>query len=431
MSIYPLFYLLVVTSGWLVAFWRGPIWALVVYVFIYFNIPAHQWWGSQVPDLRWSLLAAAVLLTSCMMHGDKLTPRSSSQNLPGVFLLLLLVWMMAISPFGPDPGRSWNKVYDFFRYVLIFFLINRVIRDFTKYRLFVAMLLVCTFYLSVLAHHYFSGSRLDGVGLPDASDANMLAALVLLVLPLYVAMFVTEQKWLRLLPLAAMVMVLNMFVMCGSRGAFLGLIVQGGMALPILRRQVGLFRALACCLIVVACLFRLMSDQYKDRLLGLEQGLQNESGEMGAVSAGRTEIWKYGLLMVRDYPLGAGGGAFRGLSPLYIPGSLLTGGERASHNTYLLVLVEQGGVGLIIYFGFIFALFRILFRAIKQARGKELSATQQKVLYHANAVAIGLAGFWTASFFIDRLYFEGIYLISALVPVLVRLLENPEAENNM
>jgi len=423
MGIYPLFYLCVVAVGWLAGLLRGPIWALLTYVFVYFNIPAQQWWGGQVPSLRWSFIAAGVLLASCFLHREQLNEITFFRNTLGRILLLLLLWMVLIVPFTPNPEHSWIRVYDFFRYVFIFFLIGKVLTDFLQYRLFLGVILFCTFYLSVLAHHYFTGARLDGIGLPDAADANMLAALVVLVLPFYVAAFFTEKGWVRLLPLGAMVFVLNMFVMCSSRGGFVGLALQMCFALPLLRKQVGLVKTLFCCLLVVGCLYRLMSPQYKARLWNLEQEVKSEQEEnFGKVSAGRTEIWSYGLQMARDYPLGAGGGAFQALSSRYIPRNLLSGGERASHNTFLLVLVEEGMVGLMLFILFLFVQFRILFRTLRGSRAGPLSAEQKKIVYHIHALLISLAGFWAASFFIDRLYFEGIYLIVALVPVLSRLL---------
>ncbi len=232
----------------------------------------------------------------------------------------------------------------------------------------------------MLAHHYFTGARLDGVGLPDASDANMLAALVILMLPFYVVFFFTENGWIRFLPLVSMIMVINMFVMCGSRGAFVGLAVQAAVAILLLRRQIGLFKSVACCSLVAICLFSLMSPQYKNRLLGLQEGLRHDDAELGNVSAGRTEIWKYGLLMVRDYPFGAGGGSFQAMSPLYIPSSLLvsSSGERASHNTYLLVLVEQGWIGFAIFLSFLFSQFRMLLSVLRSRHSDALTGEKKK-----------------------------------------------------
>jgi len=422
MNFYPLFFLGVVSLGWGMSLFRGPIWALVTYIFIYFNIPSHQWWGGQVPYLRWSLIAAIVMLLSSFIHSKKLTSEPWFWNKLGLLLLGFLVLMIVITPFTPDPARSWNRVYDFFRYVFVFFLINKIIVDFNGYRIVLTCFLFCTFYLSVLSRHYFQGSRLDGIGLVDASDANMLAALVLLILPLYVVFMLTEKGWRRILPLIGFIMVTNMFIMCASRGAFVGFIVQCALAIFLLRGRIGIWKSLVACLLVVGCMYLLMSPQYKSRLFGLEKGLQSKSVNMGSISAGRTEIWQYGLRMFKDFPMGAGGGAFQAMSPRYIPDSLLSGGERASHNTYLLVLVEQGIFGLLLFLYFLFCQFAIPVRLFNKLKLSKVPLKNKKPMYHLYAIIVGIAGFWSAAFFIDRLYFEGIYLVVALIPVLIRLL---------
>ena len=423
MGIYPLFFLLLVLGGWLCAIFRGPIWALVTYVFIYFNIPSHQWWGGQVPDLRWSLIAAAILIVSCIIHSSKLSSLKWSQNRPGLILFLLLLLMMMIALVSDRPDLTWQRAYDFFRYVLVFFLIGSILQSLKKFKLFVFVLVGCTSYLAVLAHHYFRGGRLDGVGLPDASDANMLAALVLLLLPLFVAIIVSEKRYLQILTVVSLVIVVNMFIMCGSRGAFMGLIVEVVVGLFLMRQRIGFFRSFVICSLVVGCLLGLMSDEYKDRLLNL--GKSSGESTITEQSAGRWEIWSLGFQMVRDNPWGSGGGSFMAMSPDYLPDYLLTGQKenrvRASHNTFLLVLVEQGVLGLIIFLVFLsyqfFLLWRIR-RLLQDSNNMSLYMPDGAIMNYNYALTTGLSGFWAASFFIDRLYFEAIYLANALVPVL-------------
>lgn len=415
MGHYPIFFLVVLLSGSLASLIKGPIWGLVVYVYVYFNIPKAHWWGNQLPDLRWSFLVVGVLLVSCLLHRDKLLAISWSKNLTGKWLLSLLALMMFIAPFSPDPGHSWEKVYDFFRYVLIVFVVGKVITSFRQYKIFIGILLYCTFYLTVLAGHYFRGGRLDGVGLPDGRDANMLAAWLVLVIPLLVVIVITERNWQRWAALGTIPFVLNTFVMCGSRGAFVGFAMQGVVGFWLLRERAGLIKTITCFALVAVALFALMDDKYRNRITGLNQALHEESRV--EASAGRWAIWGYGLEMGRDYPLGAGGGAFMALSPHYIPESLLTTGSiRAAHNTWLTMLVEQGIIGLVLFIGFVRAQFKTLTqtrRHIFDQPAECVDADMHKIVWHTYALQISLAGFWTAAFFIDRVYFEGIYLVIA------------------
>ena len=134
--------------------------------------------------------------------------------------------MTIIVPFSFHPSVAWEKVYDYFRYVLVFYLVYKVLTDFSQYRIFVHLFIIYCFYIGVLARHNFTGTRLDGVGLADAADSNMLAALMLLVIPYLIILLLSGNKWERIISCIAAPFVVNTFMMCRSRGAFVGIIVE-------------------------------------------------------------------------------------------------------------------------------------------------------------------------------------------------------------
>ena len=56
---------------WLIAYLTGvaftfhePFWGVATYLIDYYVHPPLQWWGDELPDLRWSLLPASALLAS-------------------------------------------------------------------------------------------------------------------------------------------------------------------------------------------------------------------------------------------------------------------------------------------------------------------------------------------------------------------------------
>jgi len=105
-----------------------------------------------------------------------------------------------------------------------------------------------------------------------------------------------------------------------------------------------------------------------DRISSLWEADRSTETAVNTLSSGRTDVWKYSVKMVHDYSLGAGPGGFRELARFYMPEEDLAFhpgaeyGVRAAHNTYLLVLVELGYLGififLIICFGTLYSLFR-------------------------------------------------------------------------
>jgi hypothetical protein len=67
MSVSALVFLLVYFTGLVLAFWM-PMAGLCAYLWAFYNHPGTRWWGADLPDLRWSLIAAAVTLVAYVMH---------------------------------------------------------------------------------------------------------------------------------------------------------------------------------------------------------------------------------------------------------------------------------------------------------------------------------------------------------------------------
>ena len=69
----------------------------------------------------------------------------------------------------------------------------------------------------------------------------------------------------------------------------------------------------------------------------------------------RIELWKGGLALIDDYPLGVGGGGYDKLSPIYVPQAVkeADGQERTVHNTYLWAATDWGIQGLVALLGLI------------------------------------------------------------------------------
>lgn len=424
MPVYPYFFILVTAAGWAGGLFSGPIYALLAYVFVYFNIPEQQWWGGYVPDLRWSYSSAVVLILSIVFHSQKGFHNPFKKGCGARPLVMYLLWMLITVPVAAFPEMAITRVYDFFRYVLIFCLIVAIVDSYDKLRAYLWMLLLQVGWLSWSARSYFTGERLDGLGPGDAGDANGLAVLLLSAIPFLIVFLVRGMKLERITALLLLPVVLNCLAMTRSRGGFVGL----GVALFfifILEKEERIRRILiALSLGTMVLMFFLADQSFKDRLHGMTtQDIQSESA-----GAGRVGIWKSGLRMMPDYPLGAGGGGFMALSPEYLPVEYLekSVGVRASHNTLLLILVEQGIVGLFLFIAFYGQTIKCSFIAKRKFRNianreptVEIASTRWELLYMlCGAFTSALAGVLSAGLFVDRLYYEGLYFFAALGPIL-------------
>jgi len=421
MPLYPIFFILVYIAGTFVAIVKGPVWGLILYIFVYYNIPRFQWWGEYVPDLRWSLTTAGILLVSCVIHSKKLVSHKNSLNAPLILLMLLLILMTFIVPISYDIETSKKYLYDFFRYVLMFYLVGRIITDFKQYQHYVMILIACSGYLFYTAHGRHIGGRLEGLGLPDAQSANSFATLVVLIVPLMVAVALTGKLWQKGIAVMGLPFAINVLILTRSRGSFMGILMQLIVAMILFRKSKHRKKIIVGVVCVVILFSVLMDDLFKARLLELQDNIVQ--GESAEASAGRVAIWEYGFRMVRDFPLGAGGGGFMSLSSRYLPERSLAGtdGQRASHNTYLLILTEAGWIGFILYLGFLIVTIYLAYKIIAIKNLNTEDSETQIITLHATMLIVALSGFWTAAFFGDRIYFEGIYLIAAMVPILFRI----------
>jgi len=68
-------------------------------------------------------------------------------------------------------------------------------------------------------------------------------------------------------------------------------------------------------------------------------------------------------------------------------------------------------------------------RLINSLKRKKAVLPDNRPLYYLYSILLGLAGFWVASFFIDRLYFEGVYLVAALIHPLCRIIRQSASDD--
>ena len=243
---------------------------------------------------------------------------------------------------------------------------------------------------------------------------------MILFIPILIQFIIFGKVYEKIISIIIAAPVLNLFMMCGSRGGAIGIAVSFLVLFTLQWKKENLLKISIAGLIFILVFYILMGTGYRDRLFNLSSSLKQ--GQMEQSSAGRISIWINSLNIIKDYPFGVGGGGYLELSPRYLPTELLSveTGKRACHNTYLLFLIEQGPVGLVLYLSFIYTTFKLLFNG-KNIILKINKLTSQKerdentfLLSQIIAIISSLSGFWTASFFIDRVYFEGIYIFSAL-----------------
>jgi hypothetical protein len=334
---------------------RHPVYGVYAYVVVFYVHPPSRWWGVFLPDLRWSLLAAAVtLIATWLLPTDKGRPAWWSTT-PARILIAYTVWLWIQHLWTLDPVAQREASILFTKYVVLFYLFYRIVNTSEEVRRFLLVHVAGCIYLGVLAFTSDVSGRLEGVGGPGIDEANALAMQLGTGVMIGAMIVLSERKWVQWACIVGMAFVLNGVVLSGSRGAFVALLI-GGLAMLLLKpiaykRMFYVFGVLG-----VVLFLALAPRQFWERMGTITAAVDNPTAVDNSAES-RLVLIEAQWRMAQRYPLGAGHRGTEVLSTSYLdekylaktPGLTLQQRQRSSHNTFMTALVEQGVPGVVLY----------------------------------------------------------------------------------
>jgi putative inorganic carbon (hco3(-)) transporter len=355
-----------------VASFQRAVWAVALYMLTFFAAPHLWWWGSDLPAFRYAFWAGNLLLLAVALHAGS---RRAAEGRPRIGAVQIAAVGMVINSLfvhvalAVHPSSSVGDVVEGAKFVLLSFLIAWAIQSRRDFRIVLMAIALGAGYIgyevTINERGSFRGSRLEGVGAPGAHSSNSLASVMLITLPLIGSLFVDGGRREKAMVLLAAPLALNVLLLCNSRGAFLGLIGAGFSFMLVAR---GPTRKKAIQALALACvaLYLLLGDaRIFDRFTTTFVG--SEDRDQSAAS--RIEFWQAGLLMIRDYPLGAGGNAFKNaLGGRYLSQVTASDEDRSLHNGYLTEATSWGVQGLILKLFFIGGALLVAYRTSARCR---------------------------------------------------------------
>lgn len=304
-------------------------------------------------------------------------------------------------------------------------------------KLFFAQL-VATVVLVVASLRSYSGGRLD---VQVLGDTNELAYMFDGVIPIALAFGITaSSRKRRLLFYGAVAIMALAVVLTGSRGGEFGLLAVAAFVVlapatlrPPQRKPARLVRAperrmgAMGRLLIWATAFALIGmavwpqlpQEPRERLASM---LNLGSDYNMDAKVGRVQIWKRGMKAFADRPIGYGIATYPAVDGKF-GGSYYT-----AHNSLVLVLVELGPIGLVIYLGMLLHLWRGLAkmrRTLDQLEAPSEQKRQQAVFCRMSQAS--LVGNFVAGEFLSATYYYGHWASIALAMSLIALFnrENP------
>ena len=395
-----------------------PVYPLLAYLLDYYQHPPLRWWGKDLPEgFRWSFVASMVMLGATFLHGKFPLSRATLRHWPVHGLLGFALIALLVTPFAVSVDRSLRYLEMLWQLALLVLVMVVSLDSPKRWRLVVLVMTVgsLTWGVDAWLDPERVAGRLQAIGGADSFNDNAAAVHLLAMLPFMAVMGIYGSRIERGVALVSFPFVVNTIILCNSRGATLAMACMGGASLLLTRGRQR--RGLLWLSAAGAAAFLFLADPQF-----LERQATILSEERDGSSEGRVVAWIGALELMRDYPLGAGGGGFDALSPVYIPQVVARygGAERTVHNTYLWVGSDWGIAGLIAFCVF---LFGTLVR-VQQARRR---APDVRMDMEGVAVQAAIIGISVGGFFINRTYGEIMYWVPALGLALVNLIDSQAA----
>lgn len=426
MSLTGIAFVLSYLYGLVCAFAVHPRWGLFTYMAAFYLHPPYRWWGVSLPELRWSLIAAVV--TFLAMPSAKLPPDTTpwSAHLINKVMIVYVAWMWVQVAWG-NPNHMEGVIL-MTKYVILAFLIYRLINDEQGLRDFALCHVAGCFYFGMLALGADGTGRLEFIGGPGVNDSNTLGMHMSTGLIFAGSLILSQSGWRRWFALLTVPVLANCIVQTESRGAFLGAACGGLVYLYYAPRQ---YRKFITSLgaIGVFILLAYAPAAYWERMSTIKDVQDEERIDASAES--RMVIIKAQFQMFLDYPFGLGFNTTAYLSRGYLgvewltvnPGEdRLTQGSRASHNTLMSVLVDQGIPGVLIAAVGGFAVLG----ALRRVGRFDANRSHPELGLMRAAICASLASIFVSGMFTNYLKAEVLLWMMALLVSLTQLVERME-----
>jgi O-antigen ligase len=406
-----IFTYLLTYGGALASLYR-PYWGLLIYICFAIINPAAMWFFS-VPPGNYSRIVAIALLVGWCLHGFGDWRFGRARPIV-ILLVFFLLWAGVMAIPAPHQGLAWTYVEINAKIVLPFLVGITVINSVQQLKQLVWVIVLSQGYLAYEFNlSYFEGfnrMRYDDFAGLDANDLaiGMDAGIGL-------AFFLglhAERWWGKAVAFGSALVMGHSVLFSNSRGGMLGLILTGGVAFLLIRKQPRHYLAL---LVAILIGVRLAGVEVRERFVTTFADSEHRDGSAGA----RVKHWKACADSILTSPLGAGPNQWQIVAPRYgLP-------AMEGHSHWLQTGAELGLPGLGALVGF-YLLTMIRLWPLARER---VPVSDPWLTYMARMVIASLIGFAIPAQFITAWGVEIPYYITLLGAGVLKVVSAEAAAN--
>lgn len=324
------------------------------------------------------------------------------------------------------PNKAWPYLFDYFSWLVIYFLIINTVNTRARLMIFIAIFLIASFKLSLFGARTWAtrgfGFTTWGIMGPPGFFQNSgelsIQMLIMTCISFYLAQFlrphISKLKYyiFLLFPLTASMTVIG----ASSRGSQIGLAYLAYRGF--LKERLA-FKTIVLGAIVIGAGWALLPDEQKARFA--ETGTDQSSQQ-------RLLYWQHGIEMVKDHPfLGIGYYNFAPYYEAHFPEDMLYEFAQLPHNIFIQVATDTGLTGLLIYLMIIYRNFRSTRDVEKLCEKHSL----QHEIYIPLAKGLRLAtwGFVIAGQFVSVVYYPFLWINLAFAVCLHNIVERATSKS--
>ena len=402
--------LMITFVGMLPLAWAIPYVGVLLWCWISIMAP-HQIVYGLPSGLRMNLMIAVLTILGFIFSSEK---KKLPINPTTIILMLLFLQFTLSSLFSLAPEKGWNLYERHVKTLVLVFMVFLLINSKVRIQALVFILVISIGYYAVYGGIVSiisgGGSQIVGPPFSPIGDNNHMALAMVVYLPLmnYLRLH-SEQKIVRIVLIASMLLCVIAVLFTYSRGGFISL---SAMLFVLWWRSSYKLISVIILAVVLASSVQFLPERWTARMNTIE-GAEETDGSFQA----RLRAWETSFNLGIDRPL-IGGGFSSIEAPhvynKYKPANDPTVG-RAAHSIYFQVFGDLGITG--------FMLFLLLLAvAIWNSFTVRRLAKNVPELYWARDLAsmvqVSLAGFVVGGAALSMAYFDGFLILMVILEIL-------------
>jgi O-antigen ligase len=397
---------------WSLAFLGLLLYAIVEYTSLPAMYPA-------LAILRPGKIAIGLAAVGYFLAPRVATNRDSTVRALDIAIIVFTIFAFLSACLARETTYVWAHFSDILIWVVIYFLVSRILSDSWKLRGFLFLVLLLNLKLAQFTVRQYMAARGNGTsemqiimtGGPAVGssaffgNAADLGVAMALVWGIAFALLVgkTEKKLLaRVFLIICFVSFLMAALLCGSRGAVVGAAAVALVALGKTPKKIG---AVVLGIFFLFSLWFVLPDASKERFRSAWDW-QNDAN-----AASRIHFWKVGLQMFSDYPiLGVGPGNYPEMYAYEYGG----GKPYVCHSIYIQALAESGFLGTACLAVMIFLFLRLNARTRKLALASTPAGKRSFQYCLAVGLDLALVGYLASGAFVSVIYYPHLWILLGL-----------------